>query len=76
MKVFLITFVAMALLVALEVIDEKVGDLEKRVQAQSIELATDGVKIDDLKRRVQELEDDMDRVAPYTGVVLPPRASP
>jgi hypothetical protein len=62
MKVFLITFVAMALLVALEVIDEKVGDLEKRVQAQSIELATDGVKIDDLKRRVQELEDDMDRV--------------
>ena len=33
--------------------------------AQSIELAVQKVEIADLKRRVRQLEDDMDRVAPH-----------
>ena len=37
-----------------------------RENAQGIELAVQKVEIADLKRRVRELEEDMDRVAPHT----------
>ena len=50
-----------------------IGDVKSTTHAQSLDLARQKVQTVDLEARVHQLEVDLDRIAPHTGVVLPPR---